>query len=179
MNIAAFDLSLTATGYAHRARTAVCNEYGVWTPPASFASGMPRLAWIRDRVLELADVADLVVLEGYAYGRIQRAHPMGELGGVVRLALYDRRLLFVDIPPACLKKYATGKGNVKKEAVLAAAIRRLDYPGHDHNEADALWLLHMTLDAYSEPLVEMPKAHREALEKVAWPLFGTRTQEEE
>jgi len=46
--------------------------------------------------------------------------------------------------PAEIKKFATGKGNAKKEIVFAAAQER--WPTiSDHNEADARWLLEMVL----------------------------------
>lgn len=49
-----------------------------------------------------------------------------------------------------------------------SARRSID-PDADNNQADALVLAAMGADHYGTPLVELPKAHREALEKVAWP----------
>ena len=49
------------------------------------------------------------------------------------------------VAPAELKKYATGKGNAKKDLMLAAAQKR--WPKiTDHNEADARLLLQMVFD---------------------------------
>ena len=49
---------------------------------------------------------------------------------------------YEEYPPASIKKLATGKGNSKKEVVLAAARERWpDREIVDDNEADALWLL--------------------------------------
>ncbi len=170
MKVVAFDPSLTATSFAISDGFEM--QTGVLHPPKTAAKGLIRLAWIRAQVLDLAAGADLVVIEGYGFapGRGHSAREMAELGGVIRLALFDASLTFVDVPPASLKKYATGKGNAPKEEVLAAAIRRLRFEGHDHNEADALWLLTMALDRYGAAgLPEMPKAHRVALEGVQWP----------
>jgi crossover junction endodeoxyribonuclease RuvC len=168
--IVAFDLSLTRTGWARYAtildRATI--TAGTITPRST---GLPRLAEIRRQVLELADSASLLLLEGYSYGSKGSAVVnIGELGGVVRLALFEAAQIVVEIPPACLKKYATGKGNAPKDQVLAAAIRRLDYQGHDHNEADALWLVQMALAWKGRPeAVAVPAAHREGLLKVRWP----------
>jgi len=42
---------------------------------------------------------------------------------------------------ATVKKHATGKGNAKKPALIAAALARFGRRMPDDNEADALWLL--------------------------------------
>lgn len=168
MIIVAFDLSLTRSGWAMQ------ESHGVIVPPRGHDRGMRRIAWIRDRVLQHADGADLVVLEGYSYGSKGSAViNLGELGGVVRLALFERRIPYVEVAPGTLKRYATGKGNAGKEEVLAAAIRRLDFTGHDNNAADALWLWQMATDAYGlVAAAVVPAAHRAALQSVEWPALA-------
>src|SRR5206468_6278393 len=139
MKVAAFDLSLTAAGWAFGKLNGFRLESGVISPPKP--TGIPRLQYLRQHVLVLAEDADVVVIEGYSFGAKGNAIlSLAELGGVIRIALADRGMPYVDIPPACLKLFATGKGNAPKDEVLAAAIRKLQYSGHDHNEADALWL---------------------------------------
>lgn len=176
MNVVGLDLSLTATGVATEAGVEVL---------ATKLRGCERLAWLRDAVLGFADpgssahlqrrpdalfpVADLVVVEGYAYGRANQAHQAGELGGVIRLALHEAAIPFVIVPPSSLKKLATGNGGAKKEAVLAAAIRRLGYQGDDHNESDAMWLREAALQHYGRSTVTLPAAHLAVLAKVDWP----------
>lgn len=184
MRILALDPSLTATGYAvgtaggHGAapdgdRAAGVN-LGTLIPGAAQGKGLDRLVWLRDRVLSLAAGADLVVVEGYSYASKGRAIiSLGEFGGVLRVALMEAGVPFVEVSPNGRAKYATGKGNAKKEAVLTEAVRRLGYAGHDNNEADALWLYAMAADAYGAPLDAMPQTHRAALEAVAWPDLST------
>lgn len=164
MNVIGLDLSLTCTGVALpdgtciRLRPSRC--------------GVERLAWYREqiRTLTVADI-DLVVIEDYAFSqRGAHSHELGELGGVVRLQLHDFGVPFAAVVPSSLKKYATGKGNADKGAVLAAAIRRLDYEGSSNDEADALWLRCMGLDQCGQYVVPpVPQTHRDALIKVAWP----------
>jgi Holliday junction resolvasome RuvABC endonuclease subunit len=177
MRILALDLSLSATGWADAAGA------GVLRPPKDHDRGMKRLVWIRDQVLEFAAnteqlhvgsaSADLVVIEGYAFGAKNQAgvHAIGELGGIVRVALFEFGVPVVEIPPASLKLFATGKGNAPKDEVLAAAIRQLGYDGHDHNLADALWLHRMALAQYSGG--KHTEAKERALAKIAWPRFAT------
>lgn len=169
MNIVGLDLSLTATGIATKDGPEVLTTK---------LKGCERLAWVRDQVLQRClgmwsggGVADLVVLEGYAYARANQAHQVGELGGVIRVGFHEAQVAFVEVAPSALKKYATGHGNAGKGEVLAAAIRRLGYEGHDDNEADALWLREMGLDWYGAG-TNVPVAHREALLKVEWPTLG-------
>jgi crossover junction endodeoxyribonuclease RuvC len=163
--ILSLDLSLTASGYAM-----TDGRSGVLEPPKTVGLGIRRLQWIRFTVLQLAMPADLIVIEGYAFAAANQAHQLGELGGVVRIALADRDKTVVVIPPASLKLYATGSGKAKKDEVLAAAIRSLGYDGHNHNTADALWLLEMARAKYSGASLTEPKTR--ALSKLTWPALG-------
>jgi crossover junction endodeoxyribonuclease RuvC len=173
VRFAAFDLSLTQTGWATWNGQTSVRGFGTIRPKEM---GMARLDRIRREVLTIADGADLVVLEGYSFASKGAAViSLGELGGVVRLSLWATRKHqlvippYVDVPPSVAKKLATGRGNAPKEAVLADAIRRLGYTGSNHNEADALWLLEAVLQAYGEGTVELPKVHLAALESIRWP----------
>lgn len=164
-SIVALDLSLACTGWC------TTGDVGTLSPPDR-VRGVQRLAWIRDAILERAADAALIVIEGYGFapGRGNAARELGELGGVVRLALYEAGHGYVEVSPASLKKYSCGRGNAPKNEVLAAAIRRLGYAGHSGDEADALWLHAMALDALDLPgAPTVPALHREALAKIAWP----------
>lgn len=174
MNVVGLDLSLTATGVATAHGTEVLSTK---------LKGCERLAWVRDEIMRrlgpsidlngspLTYVAPdtLVVIEDYAYSRANQAHQIGELHGVIRLALHEAGVPMALVAPTARAKYATGSGRAGKSEVLAAAIRRLGYEGHDDNEADALWLRTMALDHYGLSRITMPTAHREGLDKVDWP----------
>jgi Holliday junction resolvasome RuvABC endonuclease subunit len=173
MKVLALDLSLTSTGVALPA----C-DVERWVPSTGLR-GMERLDWFRSVLAQAlaADMPDLVVLEGYSMGTARQAshaHALGELGGVLRHTLWRNQQPFVDVPPASLKKYATGKGNAKKELMLVEAVKRLGYDGSSNDEADALWLRAMALDAYGEPVVQMPQVNREATGAVVWPQLGAK-----
>jgi crossover junction endodeoxyribonuclease RuvC len=175
VKIAAFDLSLTQTGYAVVNSTGITpmSRPDVGTIRTGTLTGMPRLDFIRRRVIDKALGSDLAVLEGYAYGQMRgtsQAHSMGELGGVIRLSLWRAAIPYVEIAPAKLKKYATGSGKGGKHGPLVEAVKRLGYDGNNDNEADALWLLHMGLDAYDLGWAKMPEAHKVALDGVPWPV---------
>lgn len=164
MNILALDLSLTASGWAHSNGTS-----GVYTPP-KLATGIRRMIAIRDAVLGYATNADLVVIEGFAYGAKGRAVlDIAGMGWIVRVALTEKGYPIVEVPPACLKMFATGKGNADKNAVLGECIRKLKYDGNDHNVADAKWLLMMAQTVYGSAVSLATAKQREALSKIVWP----------
>jgi crossover junction endodeoxyribonuclease RuvC len=163
--VLALDLSLTSTGYA-----TPDGEVGTLKPGER--RGPERLSWVRDEILALEhhQEAELVAIEGYSYGSKGRAtFSIAELGGVVRCALYNAGIAYLEVSPAVVKKYATGKGNAPKDLVLVEAVRRLGYAGSSTDEADALWIRALTLDLAGAPVVEVPKTHRAALDKLDAP----------
>jgi crossover junction endodeoxyribonuclease RuvC len=83
--------------------------------------GIDRLRDIQSHVMnwlyQFNNVAD-VAMEGYAFGS-QMANMLGELGGMVKLTLFDFGIYPLIVPPTNLKKYACGKGNgVSKSQIL-------------------------------------------------------------
>ena len=140
------DLSLTSTGWAVLSEATSTPSYGRVRPGK--LRGEERLVRIRTDVMAVAQASTLVAIEGYAFGARQGREVLGELGGVIRVALHEAGTPFIVVAPPTLKKLATGKGNAPKEAVLAAAIRKLGYPGSSNDEADALWLAHMARAVY-------------------------------
>lgn len=136
-------------------------------------NGVRRMAQARDMVRVLLDrfQPEVVVVEGYSFGsKGQAVVTLGEVGGVVRLELFDRAVAWTELSPSTRMKLATGKGQASKEAVLAEAIRRLGYQGSSLDEADALWLLEAVRQAYALPgAVKLPRAHMDALDRITWP----------
>lgn len=159
LRVAAFDLSLLSTGVADSSGTRRIQ---------SKAKGEKRLIEIRDEVLAVACQADIAVLEGYSYGSPNQAHPVGELGGVVRVGLYEAGVPFEVVPPAVVKVYGTGRGNAPKDEMLLAAVRRFGYQGSSHDEADALILYCLTMHALGAPVVQVPATHLRALQSLSW-----------
>ena len=77
----------------------------------------------------------------------------------------------VAVPPAVRAKYATGKGNATKGAVIDATARRfphVDTRGDD-NACDALWLAAIGAHLAGTPVVDLPVTHRDALARVTPP----------
>lgn len=92
---------------------------------------------------------DLVAIEDYAYGAGQGAHQIGELGGLLRLTLWDFMIPFKCYSPGTIKKFATGKGNAKKSDMLEASkgLFKQWTPGKDSTTEEDL------VDAYYTALL--------------------------
>lgn len=169
--VVGLDLSYSATGVAHADGT-TSRIVTVPTQP-----DVVRWRTITDTILNLLDIGGptVVVMEDLPTARAHGLGRTGMLHGVVRLALHDfaddcQIAAVVFVPPASLKRYATGKGNAGKPQVMAEAIRRLGYQGSDDNEADALWLRELGLARYlPDQAVVVPQTHRSALDGIDWP----------
>ena len=165
MNVVGLDLSLTATGIAL--------ADGSFDTIKPTTKGMARLAAIEAIVMDYTAGCDLAVIEGYSMGsRNSQSHALGELGGVVRLALHRQDTPYVDVPPTRLKKWATGKGNADKDAVLVKAVKRFDPSPENNNEADAAWLRDIGM-AWTEGRT-LNASQAEIVKAIEWPTLTAR-----
>jgi len=166
VTILGLDLSLTATGWAVSP-----DEFGV-ERTAGTCRGTDRLLEYRHWLEVMCDgyLPDKAVIEGYSFGSKGRAvFNIAEWGGVARLALVDKGVPFVEVPPSVLKKYATGRGNAPKPDMRMELYKRTGLDVADDNAVDALWLLAVGRELAGDPLWDMPKANREALSKLEAP----------
>ena len=131
--------------------------------------GIERLAdirqWLSDNLYyadEHWDVVDLA-LEGTVLAS-HAALVLGELSAVVRLTIFDHydeedpRRFPLKVPPMTLKKYATGKGNAKKQEMLMQIYKRWGAEFNDDNAADSYALARLvsknSIDAIEKAVVE-------------------------
>lgn len=163
--VVGLDISLTGTGIATPTTADTITPGG--------RRGIERIQYIRDCILgDLLDhEPDLVVIEGPSYGsQGGQAHDRAGLWWAVRLLCVEAYPVPVAVvPPATLKRYATGRGNADKAAMAVAAYKRLGRELADDNRVDALWLRAAGMDHLGHPLAPMPATHRAALDRVAWP----------
>lgn len=138
MRIVGIDPSLTNTG--------VYFGPGEWCEiKGGKARGAERLLNFYNTISGLLaeNPPERAVVEGYAFASTHsRAHRLGELGGVLRLALIEWGVKEIyEVPPKSLKKFFTDNGNADKAAMLKEAERRggETLPGDDVADACALW----------------------------------------
>ncbi len=136
MHIVGIDASLTGTGIAYLQD----RREPVTEVIRSRKSGVERLIEIRDQVRSHLPFADLVVIEGYSFASANQAHQMGELGGVLRVMLAEAYVQWIEVPPSQVKKFATGRGNAKKEEMAVAIFKRWGREFATNDEADAFVL---------------------------------------
>lgn len=115
---------------------------------------------------------DLAVIEAPAYdSRTGQQHDRSGLWWRIIDRFYELDVPVAEVTTGGLKKYATGKGNAKKDEVLVAVVRR--YPAvevDNNNEADALVLAAMGARHIGRPIEEsLPQLNLQALAKVGWP----------
>jgi len=125
------------------------SQYEIWVYKSKH-SGVARLVdirlWLQTKFLFLDEQGHYIrnaAMEGSVLASYS-ALKLGELAAVVKTTMYD---FFVEeeedvaaplqIPPMTLKKYATGKGNSKKQEMMMQVYKRWGVELNDDNAADA------------------------------------------
>lgn len=164
LRIIGLDLALGGSGYADP------DGFTTTVRPPGFVDGYHRHNFIADAVVAnlRKDAPDVAIVEAYAGGGLGRLamYRAGELGGIIRGALARYAIDLVEVAPSQLKLWATGKGNAKKPAMIAAAVERgalLSSPtAHDEADAFLLWLL-------GRSYLTLGEAH-DVFDRILWPL---------
>lgn len=168
------DLSAESTGVALAdGRTMTVRAPKAAGKRRSLTDDLVRLSNAHEQIgIVLDDQPDMVVIEDYAPGiRSAAAHRLAEIGGVVRLACYERGIPIALVNNQHLKIYAVGRANkVEKGDMRLAALKRTGAEQANDDECDAWWLRAMGLDHLGEPVAVMPADWRaRSLDKVTWP----------
>lgn len=173
-HVVGIDMSLTSTGLACNHDTTTIRTTG--HKGDSITERSWRLRQIAGEILAWAAKADLVVIEGPAFtSQHGSMHDRSGLWWLVVDRLVRGEIPLAVMPPANLKKYATGAGNAKKDAVMLAIARRFPMFTVTGNDiADAIGLMAAGLDHLGCPLVILPDAHRKALAPIDWPEMRAR-----
>ena len=161
-DVLGLDPSIAATGVAYH------GVLRVWNMQAHL--GDYRLVSLYSSTIGACILAEpaLAVIEDLP-ANAQSAGITGMAQGVIRLALQEKSVPYATVPPASLKKFATGKGNATKSDMRMELFKRTGVDEKDDNKVDAAWLRHMGLHHLGIPEIELPASHRAALDKVTWP----------
>lgn len=184
------DLSTAAAAIAATHDSAGLPRLATWTIPGTAA----RPLHVQIDIIEMAvrracgygsgNVAlggrpDVVIIEGTFSRPGASDYPLHALQGVVRQWLHRQHIPYTVAAPATLKVYATGSGatsgenKVTKDKVITEVLATygalLHINPRDDNQADAITALALCLDAYGQPLAEVPRGKRRAVSAVTWP----------
>lgn len=121
----------------------------------SGSTGLDRALEIKERVHSALDDAasdhpehfngfdrciDLTVIEGYGYANKFTLVPMVEIGTILRVFMIDANIPYEEVAPASLKRFVTGNGRAKKDAVMRSVHDRWGHKCSNDNAADAVGL---------------------------------------
>ena len=144
MKVCGIDASLTSTGIAAMIYGELDNVISTRSVNSK-KKGTDRLIEIREEVYKSVFGADLVLIEGYAFAKTNKAHQIGELGGVLRVMFAEKTINYLEVAPTQLKKFATGKSNVSKEEIAVAAYKKWGIECRTNDETDAAVLVYIGL----------------------------------
>lgn len=163
--VVALDLSIRATGRAWPDGTLATLTT---SPDDPDDARVDSIAYRIGDDLDALGLVDLVAIEAGVY-RSQAAFVLGMLHRAVRTECRARGIPYLLVPPASVKTYATGKGNCTKGDIRVELYKRTGRDIRDDNQADAWALRALVLDLLGWPVLELPKTHRRALDKLAVP----------
>jgi crossover junction endodeoxyribonuclease RuvC len=142
--IMGLDLSLTSTGYAVLNGNGELVDNGLLQVKSKEVKRLQELSGLLDELLHRY-CPDLVGIEGYAYGKHNRAHQIGEWGGIARLMLAGMKIPTIVMPPTSVKKFVTGKGNAPKDEMRLGVYKRWGMEFASNDEVDAYAVARMAL----------------------------------
>lgn len=157
MRVIGIDPSLSATGFAHA-------DGELWTIKTTAKMGDGERLLFMYRMLANATLgADFAVIEDLPTHAMS-AGLTGRAQGIVRMTLAQRGIPYTAVPPATLKKFATGKGNCKKPDMRQAWLEFSGEDNADDNQVDAAWLRQIGLHLKGEE-VKLPADQLAAVDK--------------
>lgn len=165
MNTMGLDISLTSTGYSINGNTGLIKVK---------SKGAERLHQISTAVADLCieNNVEVVALEGYSFAsRNSQAHSIGELGGCIRMKLWESSIPYIEIPPTSRAKFATGRGNAGKSEVVSSISSKtgMTFSGSGADDECDAWILEQMCITYlGKSQYEWTKEQLSALDKIDW-----------
>lgn len=147
--VLALDLG-TTTGWALRGQDGGITSGTITFRPSRFEGGGMRFLRFRGWLAEVAalsgGVARIAFEEVRRHVSTDSSHAYGGFLATLTAWCEQEAIPYEGVPVGTIKRYATGKGNADKAAMIAA-IRARGFAPADDNEADAIALLLWATDA--------------------------------
>lgn len=145
--VLALDLG-TRTGWALRSAEGLITSGTEHFRPQRFEGGGMRYLrfkrWLTEIKAAAGDIDEIYFEEVRRHLATDAAHAYGGFLAVLTSWCEHHGIAYQGVPVGTIKKYATGKGNADKAAMIEA-MRSRGFAPVDDNEADALALLHWAI----------------------------------
>jgi Holliday junction resolvasome RuvABC endonuclease subunit len=73
--------------------------------------------------IDIVSEAQIVFIEGYAFGAVGRVFQIAENTGLLKYTMWKKGIPFYVFAPSEIKKFATGKGNAAKDNLYEAFLQ--------------------------------------------------------
>lgn len=126
--------------------------YGCWdlNTRKDESSGMKMIRF-RSKLKEITVSENIDLI---AYERVAGMHKNSIIHAAKMVAMIEtfceeNNIQYIAFSASEIKKFATGKGNAKKDAMIAAAALKYGYTGTNDNEADAIHIYQLAQTIYN------------------------------
>lgn len=110
-----------------------------------------RMIRVIGKTMEFMTTDARVTIEGFGFSQNTAAHMLGGIGWGMRMDLFRLRVPYVEVSPSALKKFASGKGNTKKDELGVEIYKRWGFEHKSDNVRDA-YVLAQIARALHEPV---------------------------
>ena len=121
---------------------------------------------LSDGIIKQLERDDVICLEGFSYGsKGQGVSTQYGIGWIIRVGLIKSGFTYTEIAPSALKKFASGKGNTKKDELVLPIYKRWNFEHSSDNVHDAFVLARIAQALHDD--VELTAFQEEVLKKAA------------
>lgn len=125
-----------------------------------------RFIEIAKTVMNYVTENDVICIEGFSYGsRGAAVSVQYGIGWILRSELIKAGLNYYEVPPSSVKKFATGRGNVKKDEMVLPIYKRWGFEHNSDNVRDAFVLAQIARALNGQ--AELTKFQKEVLNKIS------------
>lgn len=125
-----------------------------------------RMMDIIESVIQEAEYGDIIAIEGFGFAS-QSGFLLGGIGWGIRMGLVSQRNNYIEVAPAALKKFASGKGTTKKDGLSVEIFKRWGFEHESDNVRDA-YVLSQIARALHEP-VKLTAFQQEVIDAIRNP----------
>ncbi|WP_110931054.1 crossover junction endodeoxyribonuclease RuvC [Paenibacillus bouchesdurhonensis] len=98
-----------------------------------------RMADIIETTIEQLEPGDVVAIEGFGFAS-QSGFLLGGIGWGIRVGMYLQDNQYIEVAPTQVKKFASGKGNTKKDELAVHIYKHWGFESKSDNVRDAFVL---------------------------------------